>query len=421
MEKESPNKINFTHAAIEKITCPPGKVRIYIGDTKTSGLRLQITASGTKTFQFQMRSAKHGVMTKTLGRFGKVSVSEARKQADDLRVSLNQGDNIEDEAKALKAESTLSEAFEHFLNSHARPHKKDKGQEDQRTYIALIKAAMGSKRVSSITNDQVKTWHVQITQTQRQRAGGTLSGVRANRALALLSSIFSNTLPYLPNPCKGIKRFSEKSRERFLQPEEISAFFIALDSVETTEIFRDFVYLSLLTGARRGNILSMRWNDIALDHTIALEDGFVPDPRWTIPPGEAKKGRAITIPLVPEAVAILERRKASRTSVFVLESNSATGHYTEPKTSWATLCKRAGLTDLRIHDLRRTLGSYQTMTGASSTVVGKTLGHAPGSPATAVYARMTGNVVKDSMQKALDLMQAARSVAPKVVNISGVK
>jgi integrase len=421
MKKETSRKINFTHSAIEKISCPPDKKRIYVSDSKTAGLRLQVTAAGSKSFQFQMRSPKHGIMTKTIGHFGKVSVSEARDQADALRVRLNQGENIVEAAQAVKAESTLDEAFEHFLAHHARPHKKDQGKEDQLIYNALIKKALGSKRVSSITQEQVKAWHIKITNTKKQRGEGKISGTRANRALALLSSIFNNSVTYTPNPCKGVKKFSEESRERFLQPEEMAAFFDALDSPDTTEIFRDFIYLAMLTGARRENVLSMKWSDLELDHTKHIGGEFLPDPRWVIPPADTKKGKEIVIPLQPEVVAILERRKASRKSIFVLATHSATGHYAEPKTSWATLCKRAGLKDLRIHDLRRTLGSYQTMAGAPAAVVGKSLGHAAGSPATAVYARMTGDAVKDSMRKALDLMQAARGVAPKVVNISGGK
>jgi len=415
------NKINFTHAAIEKLSCPPDKNRIYFNDSKTAGLRLQVTSAGSKSFQFQMRSAKHGVMTRTLGSYGKVSVNEARAQADALRVLVNQGENIVEAARAVKAESTLDEAFEHFLATHSRPHKKDQGEEDQRLYNALIKKALGSKRVSAITQDQVKAWHIKITQTKKQRGEGTISGTRANRALALLSSIYGNSVTYTANPCKGVKKFAEESRDRFLQPEEMNAFFTALDSPETTEIFRDFIYLAIFTGARRENILSMKWNDLDLGHTKVVNEEFVPDPRWIIPSEDAKKGKSIIIPLQPEAVAIIERRKAVSKSVFVFASHSKTGHYSEPKTSWATLCKRAGLKDLRIHDLRRTLGSYQTMTGAPAAVVGKTLGHAPGSPATAVYSRITGDAVKDSMRKALDLMHAAREVAPKVIKISGVK
>jgi integrase len=111
---------------------------------------------------------------------------------------------------------------------------------------------------------------------------------------------------------------------------------------------------------------------------------------------------------------ILERRRQMASSVFVFPSHGKTGHLAEPRKGWERVLKSAGLVNVRLHDLRRTMGSYQTIGGASTAIVGKTLGHKhPAS--TAVYARMTLDPVRDAMEKAVALMKTP--VERKVVNI----
>ena len=90
----------------------------------------------------------------------------------------------------------------------------------------------------------------------------------------------------------------------------------------------------------------------------------------------------------------------------------------EPKKAWSTLLKKAKLADMRLHDLRRTMGSYQTMSGASTTIVGKTLGH-KSQAATAVYARMNLDPVRASMEAAVDMMRASKEIPEKVIKIKG--
>jgi integrase len=120
------------------------------------------------------------------------------------------------------------------------------------------------------------------------------------------------------------------------------------------------------------------------------------------------------VPLVGEVLEILTRRRLTASSGFVFPSYGKTGHLAEPRKGWDRIKKTAGLADVRLHDLRRTMGSYQTISGASTAVVGKTLGHK--NPAsTAVYARMTLDPVREAMEKAVQLMKTP--VEKKVVNI----
>jgi integrase len=134
----------------------------------------------------------------------------------------------------------------------------------------------------------------------------------------------------------------------------------------------------------------MRWEDI--DFSIR---------EWRIP--DTKNGEPVRIPLIGKALDILNNRlylKASTLWVFP-SNDSKSGHLAQPKAAWKRILDRAGLKNLRIHDLRRTLGSYQAIAGASLTIIGKSLGHK--SPqSTAIYARLSNNPVRTSMEEAFN-------------------
>ena len=211
-------------------------------------------------------------------------------------------------------------------------------------------------------------------------------------------------LPDLPNPCRSVKMFKEYSRDRFLQPEELERFFqaVELERTEGNPDISDYLLLSLFTGARRSNVLAMQWTELDLNMN-----------QWRIKGEDSKNKSIMLIPLVEEALEILNRRRQMASSVFVFPSHGMTGHLQEPKKGWVRVKKRADLENVRLHDLRRTMGSFQTITGASTAIVGKTLGHKNPS-STAVYARMTIDPVRDAMEKAVAAMKAP--VEKKVVS-----
>jgi integrase len=154
---------------------------------------------------------------------------------------------------------------------------------------------------------------------------------------------------------------------------------------------RDYILISLLTGARKSNVLSMKWKDIDFDEAL-----------WKIP--ETKNGDPQTIPLSTQSMELLLERKEEANSIWVFPSaSSKIGHLVEPKRTWQALLKKANLEDVRLHDLRRTHGSWQAITGASSFIIGKALGHKSQS-STAIYARLDTDPVRISTQKATDEM-----------------
>lgn len=220
----------------------------------------------------------------------------------------------------------------------------------------------------------------------------------ANRSLDQMKAVINfgrkRELISCENPCLGIDKFPTKSRERLIQPGDEFARFAKALSEEPNEDWQDFFWLSLFVAARRANVLSMAWCDISFE----LET-------WTIP--ITKNGDSQSVPLTPLAMEILQKRYKTSTKhpVFVFPSDRKsrkTGeltHLKNPKEAWRRILCRAGISDLRIHDLRRTAGSYMAIQGVSPTIIGKALGHRSAT-ATAMYARLTQDPVRQALIKA---------------------
>ena len=202
-----------------------------------------------------------------------------------------------------------------------------------------------------------------------------------------------------PNPAKGIERFPEISRERFLQADELPKFFKALRD-EPNTIYRDFFLACLFTGARRGNVQAMWWADLALDRGT-----------WTIP--DTKAGKPQTVVLTAPAVAILQARQAKANgSPWVFPGRHEGRYLGEPGKVWARILARAGIENLRIHDLRRTFGSWAAAGGASLQIIGKALGHADVST-TAIYSRLNLDPVRAVVDATVQAMLDAGNGSTK--------
>ena len=319
-----------------------------------------------------------------LGVWPDLNVAQVREKAKKTRADLAMGKN----PKAEKKEGvTLGELFSVYMERHGSA-KKSSGN-DRHSFEKYLKP-WANDRLVDITRAKVEALHRNI---------GKEMPVQANRVLALLSVMFSKAIiwGYLKteNPCRGVKKFKEVSRDRFLSGEELARFFEALDLTENPA-FKDFILLALFTGARKSNVLSIRWRDIDFERNV-----------WKIPGELSRNGDPMQIPLGPDVLEILRRRRAESSSLFVLPGPGTKGHYMEPKRAWGTLLKRAKLKDFRIHDLRRSMGSWMTIQGTSLPIVGKALGHKT-SQATSIYARLTLDPVRAAMEQAVEAMTRNR-------------
>ena len=381
----SKNKINLNASNIKKLPSPTDGKRTYYYDNKLPGLGIMIFPTGTKTFFLYKRVDGKPDKIK-LGRFPDMHPEQAFNAAYKLMNDISDGVNPNQQKKNLRAEMIFEDLFTKYLNEHAKV-RKSSWKEDLGYYNRHL-TSLNSKKISDLQRSDIERLHNRIKDDKGIYA--------ANRSLALLSKIYSKAIDWGlegSNPCRGIKKFKEKSRERFIQGDEITRFFESLNN-EPSETFKDFFYLSLLTGARRNNVQAMHCSDINFNRA-----------EWLVE--ETKNGEPQTIPLIPQAIIILKERYDNKISDWVFPSaTSKSGHIEEPKKVWKNLLERAGIKDLRIHDLRRTLGSWQAATGANSYIIGKSLGHKT-QQATAIYARLNMDPVRESVARAADAMFAA--------------
>lgn len=379
----SDNKIKLNIQNIKSLPIPNNGKRSYYYDNKVQGLGIMVFPSGTKTFFLYKRI--HGKPDKIkLGRFPEMSPEQAVNAAYKLMGEIVDGANPNQQKKSIRQEIEFGQLFNQYMNDYAKVHKKS-WNNDQDLYKCHL-TEWQNKKISSIKKSDITNMHIKI---------GKHGQYAANRALSLLHTMYNKAIEWGYdgiNPCSGIKKFKEKSRERFLQTEELPRFFESLNS-EINDTFRDYFFISLLTGARRRNVTSMNWKDINFAANT-----------WKIE--ETKNGESQIIHLPEHAIAILQKRFDSKSSEWVFPSfSSASGHIEEPKKVWKRVLQRAGIENLRIHDLRRTLGSWQAATGANSYIIGKSLGHKT-QQATAIYARLNLDPVRESVNRATEAMFA---------------
>lgn len=399
-----PARFNFTKTALAAIA-PPATGRTYAYDTHTPGLAICTTATGRKTF-YSYRKVHGRPERIRIGRWPEMTVEQARDEAAKINGTVAAGENPNDKRRLNRKSPTLGEVYQEFLEAPTRTRaKRAKSPATVAGYEQQWRACLApweDRKLASLSRHEIERLHNDL---------GTTSGhYSANRVLALVKALFNHAIDqgyFASNPAVRLRPFEERSRDRFLQADELPRFWKAVDA-EPSEKIRDFVRLSLFTGQRRSNVLSMRWDDVNLERAV-----------WSIP--RQKGGKPHEVPLPQPALEILRRRLVGRAtsgpanpddpdkrlpSEFVFPGLHGEGHLKEPMRQWRSILENAGIDNLRIHDLRRSLGSWQTITGTNEKTVGRTLGHTDPA-ATAVYARVDLTAVRQSMETATAAILAA--------------
>ncbi len=286
------NVIRFTKTAIDALTPPAEGRAVYRDPGAPTGLRLRVTANGAKSW-YWFRKVNGKTVCAKIGDVADVTPDAARRRAQAFNGDAAGGVNPSAEKRAARESATLGDLWADFLENHvkvqSKPHTIRNYTGDWRRYLEPL-AGRKLSEVTGTTVEQLKS-----------KIGREHGKTTANRVLALLSAMFRKRgrflgLPAGFTPTTGIERFTERSRDRILTDDEMPRFVAALEAEQDGNV-RDYLKLSLFCGARRSNLMAMRWEDIS-------EKGRT----WTVPGEQSKNGAALVIPLVPEAWAIIEAR-----------------------------------------------------------------------------------------------------------------
>ena len=344
-------------------------------DGELTGFGVRVRKSGRKNYVLQTR-VDGKLRWFTIGQHGRVTVDEARAAALEILAATKKGIDPRDTNAKREAEPVMAELGRRFLEEYVPVHCKPSTQGEYRRSVALfIDPAIGDMRISEVQRKDIAKLHHDMRDKPYQ----------ANRTLGVLSKMFSlaevwGLRPDGSNPCRHVKRYKERNRERFLSPEETERLGEVLREAEdempsAVAAFR----LLLLTGCRLSEIQFLRWE--------YLKDDYIELP-------DAKTGGRV-VPLGPEARTILAGLSREDDNPWVISGKLPRSHITDLQKPWRRIRARAGLEDVRIHDLRHSYASRALALGESLTMIGKLLGHTQ-VQTTARYAHLA----RDSIQTA---------------------
>ena len=370
---------------------PEAKTRI-VWDGQVKGLGLRIAPGGTKAFILNYRDAEGKERRATLARASEISLKDARERAGRELAAIRDGaaDPLRRRQAAREA-PTVADGITRFFEEYA-PRRMADGRLTARTLRDYRKQAdlsvlpaLGSMKIKDVTRADI------------ERAVAPRAPVQRNRTLALISRLFNLFEEWEwreqgTNPAKRIEKAREEPRDRTLAPSELAALARALDAVESRfPAGVAAVRFAAVTGLRIGEVRAIRW-----EH-VNFETG-----RLTLP--ETKSGRR-THDLPTVALGLLASLPRIGDWAF-MTGRRAPASYRVVHLAFSEAAKIAGLADVRLHDLRRTVMTSAAAAGVGTHVLRDLLGHKSTAMADR-YVRAVGNPVRFAREQVGAAMAAA--------------
>lgn len=381
---ERKSKGRLTDAVVRDLPAPASGSRITYdaGEGRLRGFGCRVTAAGAKAFILNYTIAARE-RRMTIGEYPAWKVATARKEAERLRREINSGTDPLGEKQAEREAPTVAELCDRYLAEHA-VGKRTRGG-DELMIRRVVVPALGARKVASISYSDIDRLHRRLSET---------APYQANRTLALLSKMMSLAIRWgmrSDNPCKGVERNHEEKRNRYLSGDELRRLTEAL-AAHSSQPAANVVRLLLLTGARRGEVLGATWDQFDLAEGV-----------WTKPSSHTKQKREHRVPLsAPARQLLVEMRAGAEREpspyLFPARPGSDSEHLTEIKKSWVALCKAAGISGVRIHDLRHSYASFLASAGLSLPIIGALLGHTQPST-TARYAHLFDDPLRQATER----------------------
>lgn len=381
---------NYALLNLEEVQIPEDKPKVEISIPDVTGLKfVKSRKSSTWLYRYVYEGKKE---SKVLGKYPDLSMPEAINLALRNQAQLAKGINPFAEMQKQAAMPTLKEFFEKYYLPHAKQNKKS-WKDDQSRFTNHLQETLGSVKVDQITAAMLSDTLAQVKESGCKNA-------TVNRTRALLSSILKMAFDRElidQNPMMRVKKYVEKNQiERYLSEDELKRLMQVLANPKAygieNQIIIGIVEMLLLTGARKGEVLHLRWSD--LDQSNHL---------WKL--NENKSGKPRVIQLNTEAQRIVRGMLRKHEYVF---ANPETGQpYNDIRKSFQKILNAANIQNFRIHDLRHNFASMAVNNGCDIYVVQHLLGHA--SPTTTQrYAHLRQDTLRNASEVLANRINRAR-------------
>lgn len=332
----------------------------FVWDTELPGFGAKVTPKGRRTYLLQY-SRRNRTRRLTIGRHGiDLTLDQARREAHRLRSEVALGGDPAEKRREEADQPTLAALAERYMEEHALPKKKATSVEQDEIHLRKhILPAMGGLKVSEIERADVQRFHKSLAKQPST----------ANRCLALLSKMFNLAEVWElrtdgTNPVRHVEKYKEKKYTRYLSDDELARLGAALRDAEGNGANISAVgciWLLLLTGCRRNEILKLRWQDVDLANACL----HLPD----------SKTGAKVVPLSDEAIELIQTFTRHADNPYVFVGKVPGQHFVGIEKVWQRIREKADLRDVRLHDLRHSFASTGAGMNHSLSVLGSALGH----------------------------------------------
>ena len=390
----TPTSLTLSNRAVEKLTVERDTV---FWDRELTGFGVRVYPSDGKVYVAQARGPS-GPKRVTVGRHGVLGAEQARQRAALVIARVKAGEPPVPEPLAAKQGTgpTVGELAERFLQEYAAVRYKPGTLAWTRTVVGrYIVPEFGKLALVGVERTQVRELHHRLYDTPSI----------ANMVVRTLSLMYRlaedwGLVPEACNPCRSVVKYPQRKRERFLTDEEFTRLGQVLDEAATeggaSPAAVAAIRLLMLTGCRKSEILTLRWVHVALD----AGELNLPD----------SKTGARVISLAPMAVKLLAGLPRDPDSPWVIPGRYTGTHLRDLSDAWKVIRTRAGLEDVRIHDLRHSFASRALALGESLPMIGKLLGHSQ-VETTARYAHLARESLQESAAR------IAESIASDLLDI----
>ena len=399
--------VRLTKRTVE--AAAPEAERYTIWDTDLKGFGLRVSPAGVRTYvaRYRIGGGRSGKLQQvSLGRHGTLTPDEARDAARTVLANVTRGEDPQSEKKAKRREITVSDLCDLYLAEGVGMKKSSTLVIDRGRIDRHIKPLLGSLKIRNLNRTEIERFLHAVAEGRTARTVKTKArGVAvvkggqgaATRTVGLLGGILSFAVrrDLLPsNPVHGVERFKDKSSERFLTTNEIGQLGQALEACRAdgyNAAGLAVIRLLLLTGCRKSEVEGLQWSEVDLpNRCLRLRD--------------SKTGAKI-VPIGGAAIAALEELPAKGRTSFVFPTGGG-AHYVGTPKIWNVVRGRAGLQDVRLHDLRHSLAALGAGDGQSLQLIGAILGHRDVAT-TAKYAHLGETPVRHAVDRMSGLADAA--------------